>query len=1046
MNPGLSAASVVHSSQATRARRRGQPSIADHQPAAHPLISPLGRVQASAVTSHQMTHQHAHGQGHSNASRSPESRRPRLNRLSALIAAAYGLVIAGPALANTYDYDYHPPGYGLDFPKDPKYNYTSLSIGSKPGLIQFSGQYLVDYRVGGWRQWQDVSVGSASLTSPIDIEINRVHFAWMLDTPLMMRLGSSLDMKQVNLGLSGINLVFGAPLSGDSSLSLSNSRLLLNPGTPLKYDGAGSFTINALSGDNSIERGPKTWIDKPATINVSPGASLAFRDFLGLERDNPSSNLRFSGPNTTFNIDNGRLLIERTRLFADEGVMKLTNGSELVTTGSEWSGVHLKNLIIEKGSRLTMDHITEVTAKSLFLSNATVTLSGQASLSADSTVVGYSTEITGPAQTLPGTNRSYLNLPSVLVASDGGLKITSVSDVNVNELNIGARATVQLNAGTNMFAKKVELGGGRLDIAEGAWLLTYKDNGTNANFYGGVAGYRTGSELTLAPRSTLTIKPGTQLIVDDKLILTNRSQVDIEGRLIADGSILGDGVMLIKSGAMLLPASGSNPTGYSSVHFDNALALQKDAQVLLKLDPGGTGSGALPSRPVITYGPRPVIFYGAPTIELRGSGSLNANDLVGKSITVIAAQASGVAGTIDTKGFTPTIKPVNMPALLGYTLRDTNTNGKPDVTLFMDKPLSADPQRNSSLTSSNRQSLVNQMIAAANSNPAATASVSSITNEQLDQLHAEPYSSFITVNLEAIANTRNAIFARAMNIDPTGKRVWMDASESHGSINGQNGLGNFGYVLSNLTLGKDFGRAWGGAWGGYFAYGRNRMTEADIANQQLSGETHSVGVYGQWQHGAWESRMLLGYGRGAHDSRRFLSLTDFTGALQAQYNSNSLQAGFRSSYDWYNQKGVELRPEVGGSITTYRQSGFSESGNALYGLKVGAATAATYIAHVGLNARLPRLVPNVPVRPVAFGRVEYDFASSREHAVTAAMQSNPSNALSFTGQGRGPTTATIGIGLASDDTKALQLAGGVAFARHTYGSEWGAGLRLRYTW
>jgi len=86
------------------------------------------------------------------------------------------------------------------------------------------------------------------------------------------------------------------------------------------------------------------------------------------------------------------------------------------------------------------------------------------------------------------------------------------------------------------------------------------------------------------------------------------------------------------------------------------------------------------------------------------------------------------------------------------------------------------------------------------------------------------------------------------------------------------------------------------------------------------------------------------------------------------------------------------------------------------------------------------------VRPLAFARVEYDFAKSREHAVTAGLQANPSNAQTFIGQGRGPTSGTVGIGLASDDAKALQLSGGVVFARHSHGSEWGAGFRLHYVW
>jgi Fic family protein len=51
MEPGLPTASVVRSSQATPARRRGQPCIAANQPAADPLISPQARVQTSGATS-----------------------------------------------------------------------------------------------------------------------------------------------------------------------------------------------------------------------------------------------------------------------------------------------------------------------------------------------------------------------------------------------------------------------------------------------------------------------------------------------------------------------------------------------------------------------------------------------------------------------------------------------------------------------------------------------------------------------------------------------------------------------------------------------------------------------------------------------------------------------------------------------------------------------------------------------------------------------------------------------------------------------------------
>jgi IS5 family transposase len=51
MEHGLPTASVARSSQATPARRRGQPCTPQNQPAADPLISPLGCVQTTGATS-----------------------------------------------------------------------------------------------------------------------------------------------------------------------------------------------------------------------------------------------------------------------------------------------------------------------------------------------------------------------------------------------------------------------------------------------------------------------------------------------------------------------------------------------------------------------------------------------------------------------------------------------------------------------------------------------------------------------------------------------------------------------------------------------------------------------------------------------------------------------------------------------------------------------------------------------------------------------------------------------------------------------------------
>ena len=67
-------------------------------------------------------------------------------------------------------------------------------------------------------------------------------------------------------------------------------------------------------------------------------------------------------------------------------------------------------------------------------------------------------------------------------------------------------------------------------------------------------------------------------------------------------------------------------------------------------------------------------------------------------------------------------------------------------------------------------------------------------------------------------------------------------------------------------------------------------------------------------------------------------------------------------------------------------------------------------------------------------------------SVDAALQVNPGTYDSFIGQGRGPSTLTAGLGISSEGLGPLQIEGGFAYADHTNGSEWGAGLQLRYVW
>jgi len=977
----------------------------------------------------------------------------KLVKHSAVLVQTLGL--CSPAFAETYLY----PDYGDLFTFDPKY--TAISVGKGPGVVSFSSD--VKFTDFGYRHFNALIAGDSRSSSPTNLEFRGFSFQDILSggtgaVNVNLTVGS-LELNQVNVDLNRVKLFFGAP---DSTLSLRNSTLTsTTAGVRLVHDATGRFTINALEGDNLIYGGAGSTIYQPVTLTVGRGASLTLQNFnAGTALPFADSNLRFAGRNSQIDVDGGRLILDYTRLFAEHTIATFRNGASLEVTGSEWSGGTFSKLDFRTGSRLKLDHITEVNTDQLIIRDAfTANFEGNTKLNVQAANFFGTSEFIGP-QLVPGNYQpSVLNINELFIAS-GSHRIVDMTAVNADNTLIFKGATLALE-NTKMNSHVIDLRGGRLEVGKDSNLVVYTWPYVNGNAVARLVSSDVGSELRVNAGGIVFFKPKAWLELKDasNLMTVNDGIIEIEGGLTGYGAVQGSGGLGIKTGAYLQPQDGR------TIHVDNTLSLQTDSRVVVTLPANGT----LPTQAAVTYGARPVTFDGKPIIEVRGTGSLSATTLDGQAIPVIAAQARGVTGTIQTNGLTPTVQAVNMPALIKYSVADTGTNGKPDVTLIMDRLPVDDIKRNPALTSRNRQGMANLVVAAAASSPTVNQALNTVTNEQLagtsasgsggstavlaagsrgyfDQLHAEPYSSFITTNLELTANIRNQVFTRAMDTDPSGKRVWGDFGESRGHIDGSNDLGSFKYSLSNLSFGKDLGTWLGGAWGGYFTYAQARMNEHDIASQSLSGQNASGGLYAQWRQPGWETRVLMSYGYGRHSSTRTYSHDGLSENFTANFNSHTLQAGFRTSFDWIDHKGFEVRPEIGGSITRYRQEGFSEQGNPAFGLSVASQDAAAYIVHAGLNARMPRISADVPVRPVAFARIERDFASNSEHSVIAGLQSNPGTTATFYGQGRGPTTATLGIGLMSEDLGRWQVSGGLVAARHTNGSEWGAGFRVSYFW
>jgi hypothetical protein len=150
---------------------------------------------------------------------------------------------------------------------------------------------------------------------------------------------------------------------------------------------------------------------------------------------------------------------------------------------------------------------------------------------------------------------------------------------------------------------------------------------------------------------------------------------------------------------------------------------------------------------------------------------------------------------------------------------------------------------------------------------------------------------------------------------------------------------------------------------------------------------------------------------------------------------------------WLEHRGIEFSHELGGSISWYRQAGFDETGDPVFGFRLKASEAEAYIAHVGMHVRFPSLSHHQRgLRPTAYARYEHDFAGNDNHAIEASLLANPQASAEFLGQGRGENSGVLGLNLTTEMPGPWQIEGGVNHAWHSNGRDWGAGINIRYSW
>ena len=339
--------------------------------------------------------------------------------------------------------------------------------------------------------------------------------------------------------------------------------------------------------------------------------------------------------------------------------------------------------------------------------------------------------------------------------------------------------------------------------------------------------------------------------------------------------------------------------------------------------------------------------------------------------------------------------------------------------------------------------------------------VQDLTTNQVNQLinvHAEGYSSNMTIGLEQMAHITNTVMDRIhapMSSSPTtkvyqddeGRYVWADAAAVKGTVNNYNNLAGFGYNLYDLILGGDIKRTKDGGYGVFAGAGTTSMTESQQVMQNFNTTNFYAGLYGA--HNFTEQVKLsgaLGYMYGSTNaSRNTPSVGQFTGGnATSSYKTNGMYGAAKLAKA-YQFSDVTISPFVGASYSQLWMGGASEQGGNDFNFAINSATAYTAVTFAGADFVYPLLKgTNNPLSLIGFYKFGYDwYANSKSaHSITAVSPTYGS--FTQVGANMGPVSNMFGLGIQGGITKDVSARIGVVASTNSYGQEYGGGAELRF--
>ena len=344
------------------------------------------------------------------------------------------------------------------------------------------------------------------------------------------------------------------------------------------------------------------------------------------------------------------------------------------------------------------------------------------------------------------------------------------------------------------------------------------------------------------------------------------------------------------------------------------------------------------------------------------------------------------------------------------------------------------------------------------------AAVSGLAPAQVNQLqnvHAEGYSSNMTIGLEQMAHITNTVMDRIhapMSASPStkvyqddeGRYLWADAAAVKGTVNNYNNLAGFGYSLYDIIIGGDIKRSKDGGFGVFAGTGTTSMTESQQVTQNFNTNNFYAGLYGA-RNFAEQVKLsgALGYMYGNTNANRSApNVGDLVGGnATSSFKSNGVYAAAKLAKA-LQAENFTVSPFVGASYSQLWMGGASEQGGNTFNYGINSATAYTAVTFAGADFIYPLLKgTNDPLSLIGFYKFGYDWYanSASAHTVTATTSfSGSTQSFAQVGANMGPVSNMVGLGIQGGITKEISARIGAVASYNTYGHEYGGGAELRF--